>query len=98
MPTLTHRERPEGTRADKECTGEVRVGSGPPVSSTICPPAPALVDWLRGHLARLEVRIVIEELLERLPDYEVVGEPTPHIRGGATLALDGLRIRFPSVA
>jgi cytochrome P450 family 130 len=31
-----------------------------------------------AHLARLEARIVLEELLARLPDYDVVGEPRHH--------------------
>ena len=29
---------------------------------------------LGAHLARLEVRVAVEEILQRLPDYQVTGE------------------------
>jgi cytochrome P450 len=47
------------------------------------------------HLARQEVRVAIEELLLRLPDYELVGDPgLPRLRGGLMWGHDELRIRF----
>lgn len=47
------------------------------------------------HLARLEVRIVIEEVLERLPDYELASDPgNPRLRGGIMWGFDSLPITF----
>jgi cytochrome P450 len=46
------------------------------------------------HLARLELRVAFEEILRRLPDYELVDAPTPNMRGGSTWGIDALRIRF----
>ena len=44
---------------------------------------------LGAALARLEARVVFEELLARVPDYEIVGAPTwvssTLVRGMATL-------------
>jgi cytochrome P450 len=48
------------------------------------------------HLARLELRVVLTELLQRIPEYEIVGDPRPTMRGGATVGLDDLRIRIPN--
>jgi cytochrome P450 len=46
------------------------------------------------HLARLEIQIVIEEVLRLIPDYTVVGEHRPVMRGGGTRGLETLPIRF----
>jgi cytochrome P450 len=46
------------------------------------------------HLARLEIRVVIEELVRRIPEYEVVGTPTFAARGGVHTPTD-LHIAFP---
>jgi cytochrome P450 len=46
------------------------------------------------HLARLELRVVIEELVRRIPEYEVVGTPVISSRGGV-LAPTDLHIAFP---
>jgi cytochrome P450 len=45
------------------------------------------------HLARLELRIVLEEFVRRIPVYEVTG--TPIISGGAVLTPVDLHISFP---
>jgi cytochrome P450 len=45
------------------------------------------------HLARIEVRVVLEELLRRLPDYEVVTDEV--VRGkGVTRQIYNLPVRF----
>jgi cytochrome P450 len=47
------------------------------------------------HLARLEVRIVLEEILRRLPDYQLVGDPgRPVLHGGLMWGYDSLPARF----
>lgn len=46
------------------------------------------------HLARLELRVAFEEVLRRMPDYELVEAPTPNMRGGSTWGIDSLRVRF----
>jgi cytochrome P450 len=45
------------------------------------------------HLARLELKVVIEELTRRIPEYEVVGAPTICAQGGV-LTPTSLRITF----
>jgi cytochrome P450 len=49
------------------------------------------------HLARLEIQVVIEEFLRRIPDYEVVSTPTLTTAGGV-LGLANLHITFPPAA
>jgi cytochrome P450 len=46
------------------------------------------------HLARLELRVAFEEVLRRMPDYELIEAPTPNLRGGSTWGIDALRVRF----
>jgi cytochrome P450 len=47
------------------------------------------------HLARLEVRIVLEEILTRIPDYELAAEPDrPTLHGGLMWGYDSLPGRF----
>lgn len=47
------------------------------------------------HLARLEIRVALEEVLRRLPDYEISGDvPPSRIRGGLFWGLDSLPVRF----
>jgi cytochrome P450 len=47
------------------------------------------------HLARQEVQLAIEELLNRIPDFELVGDPgLPRLRGGLMWGHDALPIRF----
>lgn len=47
------------------------------------------------HFARLEMGIVIEEVLRRMPDYQVVGEAPPaRMKGGLFWSLDSLPVRF----
>lgn len=49
------------------------------------------------HLARLELRIALEELLSRIPDYELVQpELTPVLSGGMMWAYTSLPIRRPA--
>jgi cytochrome P450 len=51
------------------------------------------------HLARIEIRIAIEEVLARMPDYElIVPIPEPKVRGGLMWAFDGLPVRVRSGA
>jgi cytochrome P450 len=45
------------------------------------------------HLARLELRVVIEELVRRLPEYEVVG--TPVVEFGQVVMPTNIHITFP---
>jgi cytochrome P450 len=46
------------------------------------------------HLARLEIRIVLEEMLKRMPDYELVDPGVnPRIHGGMMWSFDELPIR-----
>jgi cytochrome P450 len=47
------------------------------------------------HLARQEVQLAVEELLKRIPDFELLGDPgLPRLRGGLMWGHDQLRIRF----
>jgi len=46
------------------------------------------------HLARLELRIVFERLLARIPDFEMDGEPCVSFPGGMVYGLSSLPLRF----
>jgi cytochrome P450 len=46
------------------------------------------------HLAVLEIRVVIEEVLRRLPDYELIGDPSYSLRNGILWGVEALPIRF----
>ena len=49
------------------------------------------------HLAKLELRIVLEELLTRVPNYELVSpDASPVLHGGMMWGFDTLPIRIPS--
>jgi cytochrome P450 len=48
------------------------------------------------HLARMEIRIALEEVLQRMPNYELVEPlPDPYASGGVIWSLDALPIRIP---
>jgi cytochrome P450 family 142 subfamily A polypeptide 1 len=50
---------------------------------------------LGAHLARLEIRVMFEELLRRLPDWELVDPAEPQIVPASfARAFDSIRIRF----
>ncbi len=46
------------------------------------------------HLARLEIQVAFEELLRRIPDFRVEGDPQPHMRGGISWGLSELEISW----
>jgi cytochrome P450 len=47
------------------------------------------------HLARLELRVAVEEVLRRLPDYAEESDPgLPRLRGGWVWGFDALPVRF----
>jgi cholest-4-en-3-one 26-monooxygenase len=50
---------------------------------------------LGAHLARLEIRIVLDELLDRLPDLELAGPPE-RMRSNWTNGLKRLPVRWPT--
>jgi cytochrome P450 family 142 subfamily A polypeptide 1 len=52
---------------------------------------------LGAHLARLEIRVLFEELLRRLPDWELIDPSEPQIVPASfARAFDSVRIRFPA--
>jgi cytochrome P450 len=55
---------------------------------------------LGAHLARRELSVVFRQLFERLPDLEVVGEPTPLEAAGIPLVggIKHLPVRFTPTA
>ena len=54
---------------------------------------------LGAHLARLEIRVMFEELLRRMPDWELADPAEPKILPATfARAYDRIRIRFPPTA
>jgi len=51
---------------------------------------------LGAPLARLQMRVVLEEVLNRLPDYEIVGEVTRTV--GMTHGVNTMPVRFTPTA
>jgi cytochrome P450 len=51
---------------------------------------------LGSHLARLELKLAVEELLNRIPDYTVNAEALTY-DNRAVRAVENLRISFPPV-
>jgi cholest-4-en-3-one 26-monooxygenase len=52
---------------------------------------------LGAHLARLEIKVMFEELLRRLGDWELVDPDEPRIVPATfARAYDRIRIRYPS--
>ena len=74
-------ECPEEFRIDRENNFHLAFGQG-------------IHKCVGQHLARWEIRVVIEELVRRIPDYEVVGTPAFTARGGVHTPTD-LEIAFP---
>jgi cholest-4-en-3-one 26-monooxygenase len=52
---------------------------------------------LGANLARLEIRVMVEELLDRLPDIELAG-PVQRLRSNFTHGLKSMPVRFGSTA
>jgi hypothetical protein len=46
------------------------------------------------HVARLEIRVAVEEILRRIPDYELTAEVNPIPIGGVAWSLKSLPVRF----
>jgi cytochrome P450 len=46
------------------------------------------------HLARLEVRVVLEEVLSRMPDFEVIESTGPSLTGGISWHMDSVVIKY----
>ncbi len=80
-------ERPESVVIDRKPNRHLAFGHGPHTC-------------IGAHLARLELRVVIEELLLRAPDYEVDPNPSFRIRDlgfvSVPSGLESLRMTIPS--
>jgi cytochrome P450 len=50
------------------------------------------------HLARAELIIAIEEVLARLPDYELLSDARPALHAGIHWGLEALPVRFTAGA
>lgn len=78
-------ECPEEFRLDRKANNHLSFGHG-------------IHTCVGMHLARIEIKIAIEEILARMPEFELV-EPVsePKIRGGLMWAFDSLPIRVGPV-
>jgi cytochrome P450 len=78
-------DHPEEVQLDRPANRHAAFGGGPH-------------RCLGSHLARLELRIAIEELHARIPDYELPADEPVAIHGGGVLGIDRLPITWPVVA
>lgn len=75
-------EQPTEFRLDRGVNRHLAFGFG----IHTCPGAP---------VARMELKVVLEELLRRLPDLQIAGEPPPYRFGGGDYAyMPSLEVRF----
>ena len=74
-------EQPEQFRLDRGANRHVAFGWG----IHLCVGAP---------LARLEMKVALEQLLKRIPDLRLVNEPTYRFGGAGAVYLDEVRVRF----
>jgi cytochrome P450 len=76
-------ECPEEVRFDRSPNRHLSFGAGPH-------------RCLGAHLARLELRVLLEEVLRLIPDYEVVSDGVVRY-GGITRGISALPVRFTPV-
>ena len=50
-----------------------------------------------SHLARLELRVFLEEWLRRVPPFQIASDWHPHARGGPVMALESLSLTWEAV-
>ena len=85
---------PRWRRATKRSSPPPPRSSSTATPTAIWPSAPARTGASGSHLARLEVRIAIEELLARIPSFRLApGEPIV-AHGGGVLGIDRLPIEW----
>jgi cytochrome P450 len=78
-------DHPDEVQLDRSANRHIAFGAGPH-------------RCLGSHLARLELRIAIEELHTRIPDYEIPAGESAAIHGGGVFGMDRLPIVWPVVA
>ncbi|MGH8998476.1 MAG: cytochrome P450 [Acidimicrobiia bacterium] len=71
----------ESVRLDREPNRHLAFGSGPH-------------RCLGSHLARVELRVALEELHRRIPDYRLVPEPPPILKLHQVKGVERLHLRF----